>query len=159
MQLSSRFPVAVQLLILMAWCPDGFKITSEVMALSVNTNPALIRRIIGYLKNAGLVLVAQGTGGARLAKDARDITLLDVYQAVELTDKDMLFGLHETPNPKCPIGKNINDVLTPHLDRSIKAMEESLNNVTIQKLMEEFPSFDAKLIHKIFSNKYGLPRG
>ncbi|MGE5422903.1 MAG: Rrf2 family transcriptional regulator [Ignavibacteriales bacterium] len=156
MQLSSRFPVAVQLSILMAWCPDDFKITSEVMALSVNTNPALIRRIIGYLKNAGLVLVAAGTGGSRLARDAGDITLLDVYQAVELTDQDMLFGLHEKPNPKCPIGKNINDVLTPHLNRAINAMEESLSQVTIQQLVEEFPSFDTKLIHKEFLNKFRL---
>ncbi|MEQ8201150.1 MAG: Rrf2 family transcriptional regulator [Syntrophomonadaceae bacterium] len=143
MQLSSRFPVAVQLLIIIAWTPDKYKVTSEVLALSVNTNPALIRRILGSLKTAGLVSVTAGTGGAKLARAAQAITLLDVYRAVELTSDDMLFGLHATPNSHCPIGKNINQVLQPHLDQARRALEDSLQQVTIQQLVSEFPPFDS----------------
>lgn len=54
MQLSSRFPVAVQIIIIIAWCPEDVKVTSEVLAVSVNTNPALIRRIMRYLKKQSL---------------------------------------------------------------------------------------------------------
>ena len=142
MQLSSRFPVAVQLLILIAWCPDDYKVTSEVLAVSVNTNPALIRRIMGYLKKAELVTVTAGTGGATLTRDAGEITLLDVYRAVELTNQDALFGLHKTPNPRCPIGSRINSVLTPHLEHARSALEKSLAQVTIKQLAAEFPPFD-----------------
>lgn len=149
MQLSSRFPVAVQMLIIIAWCPDDVKITSDAMALSVNTNPVLIRRIMGYLKKADLISVAPGTGGTALMRDAGEITLLDVYQAVELTDQDLLFGLHETPNIQCPIGSRINEVILPHLEQARKAMEESLAKVTIEQLVEEFPPFDYALAEKI----------
>ncbi len=147
MQLSSRFPVAVQLLIIMAWAPDNYKVTSEALALSVNTNPALIRRILGSLKTAGLVSVAAGTGGAKLARAPEDITLLDIYRAVELTSDDMLFGLHETPNSQCPIGKNINQVLQPCLDQARHALEDSLEQVTIQQLVAAFPPFDPQYAH------------
>lgn len=152
MQLSSRFPVAVQLLILMAWCPDDYKLTSEVLAVSVNTNPVLIRRILGYLKKANLAAVAAGTGGAALKRDAAEITLLDVYRAVELTDQDSLFGLHETTNQKCPIGSKINDVLKPHLEQARKALEASLAQVTIEQLTAEFPPFDPLIAEKFIQH-------
>lgn len=146
MQLSSRFPVAVQLLILMAWCPDEYKVTSEVLAISVNTNPVLIRRILGYLKKAKLVVVASGTGGAKLMRPAGEISLLDIYRAVELTKQDNLFGLHETPNQKCPIGSRINDILMPHLAEARNALEKSLEQVTIEQLTAAFPPFDPVLV-------------
>jgi len=148
MQLSSRFPVAVQMLIIIAWCPEDIKITSDMMALSVNTNPVLIRRIMGYLKKADLVSVAVGTGGTTFTRDADEITLLDVYRAVELTEQDMLFGLHETPNPECVIGCRINEIITPHMEHARKALEASLAQVTIEQLKREFPPFDYALMKK-----------
>lgn len=148
MQLSSRFPVAVQMLIILAWCPEDLRVTSEAMAFSVNTNPALIRRIMGYLKRADLISVAPGTGGTKLARDIDRITLLDVYRAVELTDQDRLFGLHEAQNPRCPIGNRINKVLLPHLEEAREALEASLARVTIEQLLEEFPPFDHALLGK-----------
>jgi len=152
MQLSSRFPVAVQLLIVLAWCPDDYKVTSGMLAFSVNTNPALIRRIMGYLKKAGLISVAAGTGGAKLAKVAGEITLLDVYRAVELTDQDSLFGLHETTNKRCPIGSRINGVLAPHLEQARNALEESLSQVTVEQLTAAFPPFDPILAQQYMQN-------
>lgn len=149
MQLSSRFPVAVQMLIILAWCPEDVKITSDAIAASVNTNPVLIRRIMGYLKKADLLSVAPGTGGTKLTRNSNEITLLDVYQAVELTDEDRLFGLHETPNLQCPIGSRINEVLLPHLEVARRALEASLASVTIEELLEEFPPFDYRLLEKI----------
>lgn len=141
MRLSSRFPVAVQMLLILAWCPEELKVTSELMAFSVNTNPALIRRIMGYLKKAGLIDVAPGAG-TKLARDPAGITLLQVYRAVELTFQDRLFGLHESQNLRCPIGKRINRILRPHLEEARGAMERSLAGVTIGKLLDEFPSFE-----------------
>lgn len=154
MQLSSRFPVAVQLLILMAWCPDDYKLTSEVLAVSVNTNPVLIRRIMGYLKKAELVAINSGAGGAKLMRDAGKITLLDVYRAVELTNQDSLFGLHETPNLRCPIGSRINSVLTPYLEQARSALEISLAQVTIKQLTAEFPPFDPLTAQKFMQDYF-----
>ncbi len=144
-RLSSRFPVAVQMLIILAWCPEELRVTSELMAFSVNTNAALIRRIMGYLKKAGLIDVAPGAGGTKLARDPAGITLLQVYRAVELTSQDRLFGLHENQNLRCPIGKRINRILRPHLEEARGAMERSLAGVTIGKLLAEFPPFEQTL--------------
>lgn len=141
MQLSTRFPVAVQILILIAWAPDEYKITSELIAQSVNTNPALIRKIMGYLKKGGLVLISPGRRGIKLAREPGKITLFDVYRAMDLTDQGFLFGMHQEPNLRCPIGNRINDVLKPKFDQAAKALEESLAGVTIAELLQDFPQF------------------
>ena len=75
------------------------------MAESVNTNPVVIRKIMSYLKQAGFVYVNRGPGGAGLLKDLHEITLLDVYHAVNVVEEDKLFHIHEQPNPDCPIGR------------------------------------------------------
>ncbi|NLA11527.1 MAG: Rrf2 family transcriptional regulator [Firmicutes bacterium] len=142
MRLSSRFPVAVQMLIILAWCPQELKVTSELMALSVNTNPVLIRRIMGYLKRANLIAVAPGAGGTTLARDPFRITLLEIYRAVELTAEDRLFGLHEDQNLRCPIGKRINGLLEPHLQKAREALEESLAGITVGELLQEIPPYN-----------------
>ncbi|HHY27122.1 MAG TPA: Rrf2 family transcriptional regulator [Desulfitobacterium dehalogenans] len=152
MQLSSRFPVAVQIIIIIAWCPEDVKVTSEVLAVSVNTNPALIRRIMRYLKKAELISIPSGTGGAKLTRNTEMITLLDIYRAVELTDQNALFGLHDHPNLYCPIGSRINEVLRPPFEEAKKALEESLGKVTIERLLESFPPFDYSILKHLKLN-------
>ena len=149
MRLSSRFPVAVQMLVISAWCPEEVKITSDLLALSVNTNPALIRRIMGYLKKAGLIAVSPGTGGILFTRSADEITLLDVYRAVELTEENALFGLHHDQNQSCPIGNRINDVIGPHLHNAREALEKSLEKVTIEQIKNDFPEFNREEIKKM----------
>ena len=68
MKISSRFTMAVHILALLA-LEKNTLCTSEWIAKSVNTNPVVVRRIIGKLKKAGLVNVRPGTGGAYLLKD------------------------------------------------------------------------------------------
>lgn len=149
MRLSSRFPVAVQMLVISAWCPEEVKITSDLLAFSVNTNPALIRRIMGYLKKAELITVSPGTGGIIFTRPAEEITLLDVYQAVELTEENALFGLHQNQNLRCPIGSSINDVIGPHLQNAREALEKSLEKVTIAQIKNDFPEFNREKIEKM----------
>ena len=101
---SSRFSTAVHILALLALESDR-PLTSEYVASSVNTNPVVIRRLLRKLADAGLVASTPGsTGGSRLARDSRRITLQDVFSAVESGE---LFGEHsQQPNAKCPVGKH-----------------------------------------------------
>ncbi|GAV14159.1 MULTISPECIES: Rrf2 family transcriptional regulator [Paenibacillus] len=133
MKISSRFSVAVHILSLLALEPNAHH-TSEWMAGSVNTNPVVIRRVTSQLKKAGLVDVRPGTGGATLNKPAGDITLLDVYRAVEAVEEGELFGFHDHPNPKCPIGANIESVLQLVMLRAQSAMEQVLAEMTLDHL-------------------------
>lgn len=134
MKISSRFTVAVHILSLIDFDRDTL-CTSEWIAGSVNTNPVVIRRIMGMLKKAGLVNVTAGTGGASLTKSLEDITLLDVYRSVEVVEAGELFQFQESPNPNCPVGANIQSVLEIILVEAQEAMEKVLANVTMKAIV------------------------
>ena len=89
MNTSSRFAFAVHVLALLAQ-QEGVPLSSEIIAGSVNTNPALIRRLLSMLANAGLTASQLGAGGgALLAREPQTITLLDVYRAVDDAQRAM----------------------------------------------------------------------
>lgn len=136
MQISSRFSVAVHILMLSS-APEPKVKTSEYLARSVNTNPALIRKISGMLKRAGLITVAAGSGGASLVKSPAEITLLQVFKAVQPVKNGVLFNIHDNPNPDCLIGKQIQNILDHRLGEAQKAMEQELEKQTILDLIQE----------------------
>lgn len=136
MKISSRFSVAVHILSLLS-IESSAHCTSEWIAGSVNTNPVIIRRVLGQLKKAGLAHVRSGAGGASLVKELKDITLLDVYRAVDVVEEGRLFHIHEQPNPQCPVGANIQFVLELILTRAQNAMEEILGSVTLEDLVTD----------------------
>ncbi len=103
MQISSRFTIGTHVLIMIALQGEKTKVTSDFLAGSVGVNPVIIRKTLSQLKKAGLIHVARGTGGAELAKAADEISLLDIYQAVEcLGSTGQLFGFHEKPESNLP---------------------------------------------------------
>ena len=120
MQISGRFTIAVHILICIETFKEDYKITSDFLASSVNVNPVVIRRLLQQLKKAGIINVKRGSGGAYIEKPLDEITLLDVYNAVECIDNGNLFHFHENPNSRCPVGRNIHSVLDRRLD-SIQA--------------------------------------
>jgi DNA-binding IscR family transcriptional regulator len=136
MSVSSRFAVGIHILTLLEVNKGGVN-SSVFIAGSVNTNPALIRKIMGMLKNAGLVNVRPGIAGAELAKDLSTITLLDVYKAVNVVQEKELFSVHENPNPDCPVGRNIQDTIGPLLSNAQTALEIELGNVTIEDVVRD----------------------
>jgi len=72
MQISSRFTIATHMLIVLALEGKKQKLTSDILAGSVGVNPVIIRKTLSQLKNAGMITVARGTGGAEIAKDLKD---------------------------------------------------------------------------------------
>lgn len=136
MKITSRFTVAVHTLIAIEFFKDKCKTTSEFLAGSVRVNPVVIRRILQSLKAAGLIEVKAGSGGAKLAKRPEDITIYDVYKAVDSVE-DSIFHFHESPNPTCPVGRNIHAVLDGHLSAAQTALENELRKVTLRDLLGE----------------------
>ncbi|CAH2917991.1 MAG: Rrf2 family transcriptional regulator, group III [uncultured Paraburkholderia sp.] len=111
MNTSSRFAFAVHVLALLS-LQEGTPLSSDMIAGSVNTNPALIRRLLPML-----------------ARAPEQISLLDVYRAV---DDAQLFALHrEEPNLACMVGRNIQVVLRGIIDEAQQAMEASLAQRTL----------------------------
>ena len=83
MQISSRFTIAVHMMTCMETFKEDYKITSDFLASSIHVNPVIIRRLLSQLKEAGLIGVKRGTGGAAAIEPLDEITFLDIYRAVE----------------------------------------------------------------------------
>ncbi len=114
--MNGRFQIAVHIFTLLHTGGDEV-MTSDYIAGSVNINPVLIRKELSNLIKKGLVISKEGkSGGYSLAKPATEITLAHIYQAVQANP--VLGGARNIPNPKCPIGQQINHHLN-NLDQNI----------------------------------------
>lgn len=126
---SSRFAFSVHILAALArWTEEP--LTSEFLAGSIGTNPVVVRRLLGKLRQAGLVEVVSGPkGGARLALPPERIDLGSVYRAVESGE---VLGLHrQPPNQACPVGRGIGEVLCALFGEAERAMEQTLAGSTL----------------------------
>ena len=131
---NSQFAVGTHILTLLAQTP-GQTLTSEHIAGSVNTNPVVIRRILGFLNRAGLVSSQPGTGGGwQLRRVPEEITLLEIYHAV---DEGRLLALHHrSPNPACLVGRNIQHSLEDIFGEAEQALEQVLARQTIAQVLQ-----------------------
>lgn len=129
MAANSQFSMAVHVLTMLANARDE-NVKSDCLAASVNTNAVVIRRLLGQLSQAKLVVSQTGsTGGTRLSRCPSEINLSEVYKAVCCGE---VFALHaKSPSQDCPIGKNIAAVLC-HLQKEIdRTVGEKLSQYSL----------------------------
>jgi len=126
---NSRFAVSVHILAYLAYRQDAAVASAEI-ASSVDTNPVVIRRLLGALLKARLVTAQKGaTGGFSLAKAPEKISLRDVYRAV---DPSPNYGLkHFAPNHDCPVGAKISAILSGAFAKAQVAMEAELAKTSL----------------------------
>ncbi|HEY3992467.1 MAG TPA: Rrf2 family transcriptional regulator [Ktedonobacteraceae bacterium] len=135
MSANSRLTLAVHTLTWMAQYRDEYEFaTSERIARSVQTNPVVLRGLLGMMEKQHLVNVQRGSNaGWQLARNPAEITLLDVYHAVE---QPTLFAMHHTqPNPRCIIGCGIGPALGDIYANAQSALEQELARTTIADLL------------------------
>jgi Rrf2 family protein len=132
---NSHFTIAMHILALLGHhAPRA--LTSEFIAGSVNTNPVFIRRLLASLRDARLVTSQLGPGGGwTLLRPAKDITLRDVYRAME--DRPLFAPHASTPSAECEVGANIQQILSKHFDASVRALEQQLGKTTVHHLVRE----------------------
>ena len=136
MRVSTQFPIAVHILLMIDSFPD-LKITSEVLAESTGSNPVIIRGLFAKLKNAGLLETKSGRGKTTVTRPAEEITLWDIYTAVESDAPDELFKLHPNTSETCVVGSNIHELLMPHLEEAVDAVKGVFSKVTLADLIQE----------------------
>ncbi|BDB65012.1 transcriptional regulator [Helicobacter cinaedi] len=153
MQIPSRFSIATHICL----CLEFFnadsefnthtdkahckKMTSEALADSVGVNSVIIRNILAQLKSAGLISVERGSGGSKLIKKPQDISLLDIFNAVDSMGKERgganrLFKFHAHPSELCPLGKNIHLILDSSFEAAQEALESYLAKVRLSDLLQ-----------------------
>jgi Rrf2 family protein len=131
MVMSTRFAVGVHLLTALAANP-GKILRSEDVADSVNTNPVVVRRLFSQLTTAGLVRARLGHGGGfELARPASDISLLEIFTALEKPD---LFVAHRSPSASCPVGAHILTVLREATAPAVGALLRELSRTTVAEI-------------------------
>lgn len=126
--MSTKLSVAVHILSLLDIEADNH-LTSTQIAGSVNTNPVVIRRIMGQLKKANLIESYVGKKSNKLSKLPSEITLLDVYLAVH--EDELTFGIHQNTEINCVVGSQIQDVLETTYQKIQSEMMDSLKKVTL----------------------------
>jgi len=137
-----RFAISIHILTLLAKAEKGWLegeewLSSEFIASSININPVLVRKEISKLRHAGLVQSKEGkNGGSALAKPAGQILLSEVYKVVY--DRPVLGLAKNDPNPKCPVGREINAHLTTLYQEAEKGLLEKLGQTTLQQFEEQF---------------------
>lgn len=133
MAANSRFAMATHIMASLALKGEE-TVSSSYLADSLNTNPVVVRRILGDLQKAGLLETQAGrTGGAVLARKPESITLFDVYAAV---DEGELFAYNPNdPNKKCAISCEMNSVLEPIFKSANRALSESLKNIRLSEMV------------------------
>ncbi|MBP1757103.1 MAG: ywnA, partial [Firmicutes bacterium] len=98
--------------------------------------PVLVRRLMSRLKKAKLIQTSTKLGVTGLARKAEDISLLDVFLAVE--DHRDLFAIHSDTNLECPVGAKIEGTLK-HLYNNIQtATEDKLSSITLADITKDF---------------------
>ncbi len=129
---NSHFALATHALIVLSIKTER-PTTSSELATSVGTNPAFLRTLLGRLKKAGLVELKLGKGGgASLAVPAKNITLLEVYNAV---NDEPAMTLHRCePDAECLVGRNIVPVLEVLMRDIETAVESELAARTVADL-------------------------
>ena len=135
MQFSSKLAVSTHILLAIIEFDGKAKTTSTFLAGSVNANPVIVRNMLLMLQEAGFIKTKPGVGGSEMAMEPKDITLKDVLLAVEKDTE--FFKFHENPNPNCPVGRNVHQLLDDKLADAKNAMLESLSKTTLADLAKD----------------------
>lgn len=130
-----QFSIAVHLMTILAYM-QGKGLISQQLAASVNTSPSFIRRILSKLSKAGLVKATAGKkGSCLLNREAKSITLLDIYKAL---GSHHVFTVHGYPTHNvCPVSCNIKPAMNKVVQRLQKSLEKALQSITLQDLVQD----------------------
>ena len=134
---STRFPVALHIMCMLTHVEtlaDCDCVSSGKMAVSTQKNEAIVRQIVGMLTKKGLVDSSCGSkGGARLAKAAQRITLLDIYRAVE---NQKIFGIH-SGKEDCLIANYVEGYLKNLFQAAEEQIESKLDGIRLSDLGDD----------------------
>lgn len=105
--------------------------SSESIAKNVCTNPARIRKVMAQLRRAGLVETREGAeGGFLFVKEAEQVTLLDVLDAVGIRLIEPAWRSGDA-DMKCLIASGMAAAMDEVYGRLNRVCAETLAHITI----------------------------
>jgi DNA-binding IscR family transcriptional regulator len=122
--------------VLLHMADRGEPMTSESLAKAMDTNPVVIRRILGGLRDRGYVRSEKGHGGGwTLACDLARVTLRDIYSA--LGCPPLLAMSNRTESPGCLIEQAVNAALDQAFRDAEALLLTRLGEVTLATLGDQ----------------------
>lgn len=135
MKYSHKLSDAVHVLAYVEICKNGGDLSSNGIALSIESNPSLVRRLMSSLVKAGLLQTQPGVVAPKLAKPMTDITLLDIYYAID--EDHNLLHVDDKTNMDCPVGANIQDTLNDVYAKVQAEAERSMSKITLAQIVDD----------------------
>lgn len=135
MKYSHKLSDAVHVLTYIDIFQDDGDLSSNSIALSIESNPSLVRRLMSALVKAGLLVTQPGIAAPSLSKPTAEISLLEVYNAVE--DDHSLLHVDEKTNPNCPVGANIQGALNDAYAKVQAQAEQSMAEITLDQIVDD----------------------
>ncbi len=130
MAVNCRFATGVHVLVLLAAKPDTLQ-TSTNIAEKLDTNPVVVRRVLASLQQANLIESQKGpTGGSRLLKSPKAISLADVYKAVETS------ALFHTPQVRAAGPVRVNSALERVFSASMAALFGDFEKTNLSQILK-----------------------
>ena len=135
MKFSTRFSDAVHILAFIALNRNE-ALTSQRIAESIRTNPGCVRQLMVSLRRYGIMTSVQGHARPALSRAPADISLLDIYRAVE--GGKPLLHLDTHTNPECGVGVNIQLALQDYFDKVQNRAEDEMSRITLQDVLDRY---------------------
>ncbi|AZZ60260.1 Rrf2 family transcriptional regulator [Oenococcus sp. UCMA 16435] len=126
---------ATHVLAYIALHENNQSVKSSEIAISLQTAPSLVRRIMSKLKKAHLLNAVQGSPQPVLAKTAQQITLQEIYLAI--SSERHLLNVDRNTALSCPIGTAIPKVLTHYYKEIQDVAETKMAEITLQDIIDE----------------------
>lgn len=134
MKISTRFSDSIHILAFISIYQGKVPLTSDNIANSVETSPVVVRRIMSQLKKAGLITTVHGAADPKLAQYPTDISLYDVFLAIE--HDQHLFTVDDKTNPECIVGGNIQDTLRYYYEQVETAAKAKLARISLADIID-----------------------
>ena len=133
---NTQFSIAIHVMAVLGYGVKVDLTSSDIAAGSINACPSFVRRILSKLSKAGLVRTSRGKSGTcLLARPARDISLLDIYEAV---DAPKVFEVHTYPTQElCPVSSGFKSMMERMLDKSQLSFESNLSRTSLADIIED----------------------
>lgn len=135
MKFSTRVSDAVHILAFIALNRND-ALTSQRIAESIRTNPGCVRQLMVSLRRYGIMTSVQGHARPALSRAPTDISLLDIYRAVE--GGKPLLHLDTHTNPECGVGVNIQLALQDYFDKVQNRAEDEMSRITLQDVLDRY---------------------
>ena len=134
------FRVAVQALVVIVCSDDACP--SSAISEHVESHAAFLRRVLAQLAREGIVEAREGRGGGyRLARNADEITLAEVFEAVKIV------GVPDELSPSSCMGARVQSVLDGIGAEVERSVVQLLGNYTVAYVIEQMGA--ARKQHKL----------